>query len=132
MCADVIYGSSLVALDYLAMNSFVLPLPFPSTSGGDGTIPPDVLYAVNLLLCFAILHLLLTLMVMANILSGYIEVCLESEIYFEDQDSSIFRSFIQPCMWFLEEPSLFSVGRTAQSLTCFIMEKPHTGLDECQ
>ena len=38
---------------------------------------------------------------------------------------------IQPCMWFVEEPSQFSVGQTAQSLTCSIMEKPHTGLDEC-
>ena len=29
------------------------------------------------------------------------------------------------------EPSQFSVGQTAQSLTCFITEKPHTGLEEC-
>ena len=33
--------------------------------------------------------------------------------------------------WFKEEPSQFSMGQTAQSLTCFIMEKPRTGLDEC-
>ena len=32
-------------------------------------------------------------------------------------------------MWFMEEPSQFSVGQIAQSLTCSIMEKPHTGLD---
>ena len=32
---------------------------------------------------------------------------------------------------FKEEPSQFSVAQTAQSLTCFIMDKPHTGLDEC-
>ena len=31
----------------------------------------------------------------------------------------------------MEEPSQFSVGQTAQSLTYSIMEKPHTGLDEC-
>ena len=31
----------------------------------------------------------------------------------------------------MEEPSQFSVGQTAQSLTCSIMEKPHTGLDDC-
>ena len=38
----------------------------------------------------------------------------------------------QPCMWFMEEPRLFSMGQTAQSLTCSIMEKPHTRLDDCQ
>ena len=31
----------------------------------------------------------------------------------------------------MEEPSQFSMGQTAQSLPCSIMEKPHTGLDEC-
>ena len=31
----------------------------------------------------------------------------------------------------MEEPSQFSVGQTAQSLACSIMEKPHTGLDDC-
>ena len=30
----------------------------------------------------------------------------------------------------MEEPSKFSVGQTAQSLTCSIMEKPHTALDD--
>ena len=34
-------------------------------------------------------------------------------------------------MCFMEEPSQFSMGHTAQSLTCSIMEKPHTGLDDC-
>ena len=34
-------------------------------------------------------------------------------------------------MWFMEEPSQFSMGQTAQSLTCSIMEKPRTGLDGC-
>ena len=34
-------------------------------------------------------------------------------------------------MWFLEEPSQFSVVQTAHSLTCSIMDKPHTGLDDC-
>ena len=38
---------------------------------------------------------------------------------------------VQPCIWFKEEPSQFSMGQTAQSLTCFIIEKPNTGLDEC-
>ena len=33
-------------------------------------------------------------------------------------------------MWFMEEPSQFSEGQTAHSLTCSIMEKPHTGLDD--
>ena len=35
------------------------------------------------------------------------------------------------CMWFTAEPSQFSVGQTAPSLTCSIMEKPSTGLDDC-
>ena len=34
-------------------------------------------------------------------------------------------------MWFMEEPSQFSVGQTAQSLTSSIAEKPHIGLDDC-
>ena len=34
-------------------------------------------------------------------------------------------------MWFMEEPSQFPVGETAQSLDCSIMEKPHSGLDDC-
>ena len=34
-------------------------------------------------------------------------------------------------MWFMEEPKQFSVGKTAQSLTCTIMEKPHAGLGDC-
>ena len=39
---------------------------------------------------------------------------------------------VQPCMWFKEKPSQFSMGQTAQSLTCSTtMKKPHTGLDEC-
>ena len=36
---------------------------------------------------------------------------------------------VQPCIWFKEEPSQFSMGQTAQSLTCSIMEKPHTLLE---
>ena len=31
----------------------------------------------------------------------------------------------------MEKPSQFSMGQTAQSLTCSIMEKPHTVLNEC-
>ena len=34
-------------------------------------------------------------------------------------------------MWFMEEPSQFSVGQTAKSLICSIMETPHTGTDDC-
>ena len=33
------------------------------------------------------------------------------------------QTVIQPSMWFMGEPSQFSVGQTAQSLTCSIMEK---------
>ena len=38
---------------------------------------------------------------------------------------------VQPCIWFKEEPSQSSMGQMAQSLTCSIMDEPHTGLDEC-
>ena len=38
-----------------------------------------------------------------------------------------YRSYLK----FKEEPSQFSMGQTTQSLTCSIMEKPHTGLGEC-
>ena len=31
----------------------------------------------------------------------------------------------------MEEPSQFSVRQTAKILTCSIMDKPHTGLDDC-
>ena len=41
------------------------------------------------------------------------------------------QTVIQPCKWFMEEPSQFSIGETAQSHTCSITEKPHTWLDEC-
>ena len=38
---------------------------------------------------------------------------------------------VQNCGWFKEESSQFSMGQTAQTLTCSILGKPHTGLDEC-
>ena len=38
---------------------------------------------------------------------------------------------VQHCIEFKEDPSQFSMGKTAQSLPCSIMEKPHTGFDEC-
>ena len=41
------------------------------------------------------------------------------------------QTVIQPCMWFMEDSSHFFSGQTAQSLTCSIMEKPHTGSDDC-
>ena len=37
---------------------------------------------------------------------------------------------VQTCIWFKEEPSQFSMGQTAQGLTCSIMEKPLTWLEE--
>ena len=33
-------------------------------------------------------------------------------------------------MWSMEVPGQFSLGQTVQSLTCSIMENPHTGLDD--
>ena len=41
------------------------------------------------------------------------------------------QTVFKPCIWFKEEPSQLSMGQIAQSLTCSITEKPHTGLDEC-
>ena len=38
---------------------------------------------------------------------------------------------VQPCIWFKEDPRQFSMGQTAQSLTCSIMGKPLAGLDDC-
>ena len=55
-----------------------------------------------------------------------------SDIIFLKNDSSILRqSSNLVCDSVMVEPSQFSVGKTAKSLTCFIMEKPHTGLDDC-
>ena len=34
-------------------------------------------------------------------------------------------------MWFMEEPSKFSMGETAQILICSLMEKRHTGSEDC-
>ena len=41
------------------------------------------------------------------------------------------RTVVQPCIWFKEEPSQFSMGQKAPGQTCSIMEIPYTGLDEC-
>ena len=54
---------------------------------------------------------------------------IQADILFLRHYSSILRQ--SSCMWFMEEPSQFSVAQTAQSLTCSIMEKPRTGLDDC-
>ena len=53
------------------------------------------------------------------------------DILFIKHDSSIFRQSSSPVDSFMEEPSQFLVGHTAKSLTCSIMEQPHTGLDDC-
>ena len=47
----------------------------------------------------------------------------EADILFLKHDSSIIQTVIQPCVWFMEEPSQFPVGQTVQSLTCSIVEK---------
>ena len=41
------------------------------------------------------------------------------------------RTVVQPCIWFKDEPSQFSMGQTPHSLTCSVMEKPHRRLDGC-
>ena len=46
-------------------------------------------------------------------------------------ESRILGQWSNPEYWFKEVPSQFSIGQTAQSLTCSTMEKPHTGLDDC-
>ena len=38
---------------------------------------------------------------------------------------------VQPCIWFKKQPSQFSMGQTLLSITCSIVEKLDTGLDEC-
>ena len=47
-------------------------------------------------------------------------------------ESRILGQWSNPEYWFKEEPSQFSMGQTAESLTCSKMEKPHTRWDECQ
>ena len=54
----------------------------------------------------------------------------KADILFLKHDSCILRQSSNP-VWFMEEPSQFSVDQTAQSLTCFITERPHTGLFDC-
>ena len=76
----------------------------------------------------------LTLLDEENLLEMKIEIgprkkILKADILFLKRDSSIFRqSSYHVCMWFMKEASQFSMGQTAQILTCSIMEKPHTGL----
>ena len=41
------------------------------------------------------------------------------------------QTVIQPCIWFMEDPSQFALGQTAKSVTCSINEKPLTGLSDC-
>ena len=41
-----------------------------------------------------------------------------------------YQTVVLPCIWFKEEPCQFSMSQTSQSLSCSIMEKPHTGLVE--
>ena len=64
--------------------------------------------------------------------------CMQRMPFFTDEDSpdphqrKNSQTVIQLCMQFMEEPSQFSVGQTPQSLTCSIMEEPHTVLDDCE
>ena len=53
----------------------------------------------------------------------------KADILFPNHDSRILRQ--SSSMWFIEEPSQFSVGQKAQSLTCSFMDEPITGLDDC-
>ena len=54
----------------------------------------------------------------------------ESDILFLKHYSSVFRQSSNPVCgsW---KSQVSSLGQTAQSLTCSIVEKPHTGLDDC-
>ena len=51
-----------------------------------------------------------------------------SGIFSLKHESSIFRSVILYVV--LQVASQFSMGQTIQSLTCFLKEIPHTGLDD--
>ena len=57
-------------------------------------------------------------------------VRLHQDILFSKACLQHSQTVTQPCMWLMEELSQFSIGQTAQSLTCSIMEKPHRGLDD--
>ena len=54
----------------------------------------------------------------------------ETDILFLKHDSRILGQSSNP-VWFMEEPSQYYMGQTAQSQTCSIMEEPHTVLDDC-
>ena len=53
-----------------------------------------------------------------------------ADVLFRKHVSSILR-VIQPCMWFIEVPSQFSMVQTTQRLSCSIMAKIHSWLDDC-
>ena len=53
-----------------------------------------------------------------------------ADVLFLKHVSSILR-VIQPCMWFIEVPSQFSMVQTTQRLSCSIMAKIHSWLDDC-
>ena len=72
----------------------------------------------------------------------YSACCMQSERDAKSNRSVIRHPFCKAClkhsqkvvqsyMWFKEEPSQFYMGQTAQSLTCYIMEKPCKGLADC-
>ena len=64
-------------------------------------------------------------------LSFFRSSCLGCRPPFSKADMQHSQTVVQTCILFMEEPNQFSVGQTAQSLTFSIMEKPHTGLDDC-
>ena len=55
----------------------------------------------------------------------------QPDILFLKHACSALRQSSYPVCGSMEEPSQFSVGQTAQSLSCSVMEKPHTGWDDC-
>ena len=60
----------------------------------------------------------------------HLYVCLQKIHPFSKARQQHIQTVIQPCMRFLEEPCQSSVSQTAESLTCSIMEKPLTGLED--
>ena len=65
-----------------------------------------------------------------EILTAWFPIGSYPDILYLKHDSRILRQSSNPVhgSW---KPSHFSVGQTAQRLTCSIMEKPDTGLDDC-
>ena len=55
----------------------------------------------------------------------------QSDIVVPEHESSIFRSFIQPYMWFLHDGTGYSLCSLAHRELAWLILEPDTGLDHC-